>query len=152
MLRRYPVTVVATLAAVAIVLVAALGNFNIIPMDLPFLAGIEHNEVDDVVAGLGLVILALAVDRMVATHREVRAARIAAERRELLETTMKAVLEIVSDCLEQLEPLRHRPGSESAPGTPESVHRLIDETSARLKQLAGSTTAPATTVRGQGGR
>ncbi|MEO8450809.1 MAG: hypothetical protein ABI647_13505 [Gemmatimonadota bacterium] len=136
MLRRYPVTTVAVLVAVALVVIASLGTLDILPWNLRFLSGIEHDEVDDLISGFGLVILALAIDRIVADRREVRAAQLEAERRRIVEATMKAVLDIVRDSIRQLEPLRN--GAEAGV-PPESVlefDQLLNQTSAKLKRLA----------------
>jgi hypothetical protein len=132
-LRELQSTAVAGVVAGAIILTAALTNVDLVRLNLKLLEGIQKNEVDDVLAGLVLVFLALMFDVWRRGRR--RAAEIEAQKVQTLKATMRTVHDIVNNLLNglmlfQMEAVRVMPR-----GSLDPLEELVQQTFEKLKAL-----------------
>jgi hypothetical protein len=103
---RFPLTFAALTAAAGALAVALAGHLNLLALPAGLIAGIEQDEIDDIVSVLLVVGVAFLLDQVIYTRRVHNLATHAAERLPVVQVTVTAVQEIVNDGLKQLQLLR----------------------------------------------
>jgi hypothetical protein len=138
-LKDLRVTLIAVALAVAMILSAALGNIDLVKLNLRFLDGIEKHEADDLISGFLLILAGIIVDRVLAHHRKRREAEVEAEKLRTLKATMRTVQDIVNNFLNNLMVFELEAAATMPEESLDQLERVIQETSGKLKALGDLT-------------
>jgi hypothetical protein len=133
--RRYPLTVLTACFAASVVTAACVWDIDVInlPLHVSGFARVEPGEVDEIVLSLVVVAGAFWIDR--AKVRAQDAARLQIEQLRVVHLTMRTVLDIVNNCLNELQLFRF----EAKNALPAECLKVFDETvratASKLKTL-----------------
>jgi hypothetical protein len=131
---KFPLTSIAIGLTIAVVGAEAFWHANLVELPLAFFAGIEQNEVDDIVTLLVIIGLAFLLDHGIAARRAAAEAETA--RTRAVESTMISVTNIVDSFLAQLQLLRLEEAKDFGRIEAVMFESAVRETSAKLKALA----------------
>ena len=134
-LRRFCLTLIASLFTLIVVLTAMFSNIDLIKLNLTVFEGIEKHEVYDIIGAILLLIVALASDWMRASRKEKRKAEIQAEKLAVLKATIRTVQDTVNNALNNLKFLRLEAEGALPTESLELLDAIIQETSVKLKAL-----------------
>jgi hypothetical protein len=139
-LREMKLTAVAALLAIALVLTAALGNIDLVTVNLKLLNGIEKNEMDDILCGLALIFVGLAID--LALRRKRHQTEIEAQKLRTLKATMRTVQDIVNNFLNNLTLFEMEAAAVMPKGSLDELEELTRQTFEKLRALGDLETVP----------
>jgi hypothetical protein len=132
-LKDMRVTMVAAVLATAMIVTAALTNFDVVKLNLKFLNTIEQFEFDDVLSGLVLIFVAMAVDRALLRRRQRR--EVEARELQTLKATMRTVQHIVNNFMNNMVLFQIEADAVMPRGFCDPLGELIQETAQKLKTL-----------------
>src|SRR3984893_8318228 len=132
---QFPCTSVALAFAFIVLLVALIGDVNLIDLPLRVLDRIERSEIDEIVTSGLLVMAAFVVDQVVAARRARREIGVQAERLRVVQVTMRTVQDIVNNCLNQLQLVRFEAAGHVCQEALALFDEAIRDTAAKLKAL-----------------
>lgn len=136
-LVRFRATVVAILLAGFIYALTSLTDIDVFERIVEFMTTLEDYEADEIAVGLVLVLIGVTVDLMSIKRRREQRIEIFRQRLGVLHATMRTVLDIVGNFLNQLMLFRiQAEGCKDFP--PESIKKIdsmINETATRLKAI-----------------
>jgi hypothetical protein len=135
-------TLIASIIAITLILTATLTDIDLVKLDLAFLDRIEKNEIDDIITGLILIFMGLAVDVFLAARRRQSYAEIQEQRLRVLKATMTTVQDIVNNFLNNLRLFRMEAEGALPEESLTAFDKLIDQTSAQLKALGDMDSTP----------
>jgi hypothetical protein len=133
---RFPLTSIAVVVAAGVVGAALFGNINVLAFPFRLFAGIEENEIDEIIVALLLIALAVGADRVRARRRAEKEAivKLSAERLRVVHITMRTVQDIVNNFLNQLQLLR-LDADPNQQVESDTFDQALRETAAQLKAL-----------------
>jgi hypothetical protein len=133
--RRYPLTALAAVVAVSLVLAALAWDIDLIniPLSASGFAQLQPGEVDEVVISILLLIAAFCLDRTKVRAQD--AARLQAERLRVVHVTMRTVLDIANNCLNELQLFRFEARDALSQESLASFDQTVRATAAKLKAL-----------------
>jgi hypothetical protein len=139
-------TLVAAVLAVALVSAALFADLDVIKLNLKCLDRIHNHNIDDLVVGIFLIFVGLALDRFLAAKRNQRQTEIQIQEQRLrvLKATMNTVLDIVNNCLNSLQIFRLDAEGTLSDESLTSFDKLIEQTSSNLKRIADMDSTPET--------
>jgi len=132
-LKDMGLTIIAAITAAGIVAAAALLNFDLVTVSLPFLERIEKHKVDDMLAGFVLIVLAVAIDLWRRRKRHQR--EIEEQKLRTLKATMRTVQDIVNNFLNNLLLFEMDMQANVPPRAFEQLDELARQTYEKLKAL-----------------
>jgi hypothetical protein len=130
-------TAIGAFLAIGLATIEILTNIDIVKIDLVFLESIERHRADDILCGITLVIVGLAIDRVLSHQRRRKRQQdeIEAQRLRTLKATMRTVHDIVNNFLNNLM-LFEIPAQDDAPHSSlNTIEELIQHTSQELRAL-----------------
>jgi hypothetical protein len=130
-------TVIGAFLAVGLTIISILTNIDIVKINLAFLESIERHRADDILSGLTLVLVGLAIDRVLSRQRRRKRQQdeIEAQKLRTLKATMRTVHDIVNNFLNNLM-LFEIPEQDDVPhGSLNAIEELIQHTSQELRAL-----------------
>ncbi len=142
--QRYKVTVAAALVAAFLWCLNLLTNIELFEWIIDVLGRLESYQVDEIVTGIFLVLAGVTIDLLSIKRERERREEIFQHRLRVLRSTMRTVMDIVGNFLNQLQ-LFHMQAERCKDFPSESVEMLnlmIHETGSRLKTLGNFQDTP----------
>jgi hypothetical protein len=130
-LRDFRITAVAILLAITVITMASLTTFDLVKMDLAFIQHIEQREIDGLLSGGTLVVVALVTDLW--RRRRRHQAELAAKEARTLRATMRTVQDIVNDFIDKVVRFELEQMGNVPPHCFDRLDELIRETYEKLK-------------------
>ena len=136
-LSEMRLTIVGAVLGIALILTAALTDIDVVKLNLKLLDGIEKHQVDDVLTGLTLIFIGLALDRVLSRRRKEKyhQAEIEAQKLRTLHATMRTVQDIVNNFLNNLLLFEIPAKDVISHGSLDTIEGLIQDTYQKLKAL-----------------
>jgi hypothetical protein len=139
---KSPFALTAATIAVIMVLLASLTDIDLVQLNIKLLEGIEKNEVDDLITGLGLVFVGLIIDSILARQRKKRKAEVEEQRLRVLKATMRTVQDIVGNFLNNLQLFRMEAESVLSPESSKLFDSIVKDTASKLTKLGNLQATP----------
>jgi hypothetical protein len=136
-LREWWATIIGVCLAIALILAASFGHFDLIALNLTILTGIEKNEIDDILVMLALIFSGIATDWWIRERRKRRRSQTENEENKLkvLKATMRTVQDLMNNFLNNIQLFRIEAEGALPEESLELFDDLIEQTSGKLKAL-----------------
>ena len=109
-LRAFPITTLAALLAVLVLVVSRLSGQDIFESIVRVLDQVEHYEIDEIIAPCLLILGGFLLDLIITRSRQARAVEISAQRLGVFKATMRTVQDIVNNFQFSKQPAALSPG------------------------------------------
>jgi hypothetical protein len=132
---RFPVTSVAGILALIVVVAALFGDIDVIQLPISILDRFARSEFDDIIVALLLILVAFVIDQIVAGRLHRQEVKLEAERLRVVKVTMRTVQDVVNNVLNQLQLVRFEAEGRVSDASIRLFDDAIRDTNEKLKEL-----------------
>ena len=133
LLRAWSATAIASILGIGLVLMAVLTDFDLVKLNPAFLERIDKRSADDIVLGVAIIFVGLAVD--LSNRRRRRQTELAAQRLRVLKATMRTVQDIVNNLLNNIQLFRMDAEGALPEETLKQLDAVVEEAASQIRAL-----------------